>query len=208
MLWIHQRPFDGGDWPDARLHVEIVSPWRAPGVHALRRRRRARLRRLLQPGRTRRGGASAARRRLSTAREEPRLTALARRAAELELAGADEPQPAAAAATLDARPSTRPRPRRPVGVPLSPRPEDAPRALRPPAAGTTSRCRASGRCRASDSPHYTNVVMPFADLPPTRARAERDGHLPARRSPIPRGWRSRPVVLHFGGVEGVLYVAA
>jgi UDPglucose--hexose-1-phosphate uridylyltransferase len=32
MLWIHQRPFDGGDWPHARLHVEIVSPWRAPGV--------------------------------------------------------------------------------------------------------------------------------------------------------------------------------
>jgi UDPglucose--hexose-1-phosphate uridylyltransferase len=32
MLWIHQRPFDGGDWPLARLHVEIVSPWRGPGV--------------------------------------------------------------------------------------------------------------------------------------------------------------------------------
>ena len=32
MLWIHQRPFDGGDWPGARLHVEIVSPWRSPGV--------------------------------------------------------------------------------------------------------------------------------------------------------------------------------
>ena len=32
MLWIHQRPFDGGEWPGARLHVEIVSPWRAPYV--------------------------------------------------------------------------------------------------------------------------------------------------------------------------------
>ncbi len=32
MLWIHQRPFDGGEWPQARLHVEIVTPWRAPGV--------------------------------------------------------------------------------------------------------------------------------------------------------------------------------
>jgi UDPglucose--hexose-1-phosphate uridylyltransferase len=32
MLWIHQRPFDDGDWPSARLHVEIVSPWRAAGV--------------------------------------------------------------------------------------------------------------------------------------------------------------------------------
>jgi UDPglucose--hexose-1-phosphate uridylyltransferase len=32
MLWVHQRPFDGRDWPDARLHVEIVTPWRAAGV--------------------------------------------------------------------------------------------------------------------------------------------------------------------------------
>jgi UDPglucose--hexose-1-phosphate uridylyltransferase len=32
MLWIHQRPFDGRDWPGARLHVELVTPWRAPGV--------------------------------------------------------------------------------------------------------------------------------------------------------------------------------
>jgi UDPglucose--hexose-1-phosphate uridylyltransferase len=32
MLWIHQRPFDGREWPHARLHVEIVSPWRAAGV--------------------------------------------------------------------------------------------------------------------------------------------------------------------------------
>jgi UDPglucose--hexose-1-phosphate uridylyltransferase len=32
MLWIHQRPFDGGEWPHARLHLEIVTPWRAPGV--------------------------------------------------------------------------------------------------------------------------------------------------------------------------------
>jgi UDPglucose--hexose-1-phosphate uridylyltransferase len=32
MMWIHQRPFDGGDWPTARLHVEIVTPWRAAGV--------------------------------------------------------------------------------------------------------------------------------------------------------------------------------
>ena len=32
MLWIHQRPFDGGEWPQARLHVELVTPWRAAGV--------------------------------------------------------------------------------------------------------------------------------------------------------------------------------
>lgn len=32
MLWIHQRPFAGDQWPHARLHVEIVSPWRSAGV--------------------------------------------------------------------------------------------------------------------------------------------------------------------------------
>lgn len=32
MLWIHQRPFDGAEWPGARLHIEIVSPWRSRGV--------------------------------------------------------------------------------------------------------------------------------------------------------------------------------
>ena len=32
MLWIHQRPCDGRDWPHARVHVEIVTPWRTTGV--------------------------------------------------------------------------------------------------------------------------------------------------------------------------------
>ncbi|MEY2423687.1 MAG: UDPglucose--hexose-phosphate uridylyltransferase [Acidimicrobiaceae bacterium] len=32
MLWFHQRPFDGGAWPTAHLHVEIAVPQRAPGV--------------------------------------------------------------------------------------------------------------------------------------------------------------------------------
>lgn len=32
MMWIDQRPTDGGDWPHAWLHIEIVSPWRAAGV--------------------------------------------------------------------------------------------------------------------------------------------------------------------------------
>ncbi len=32
MLWIHQRPTDGGDWPEARLHFDIVSPWRSKGL--------------------------------------------------------------------------------------------------------------------------------------------------------------------------------
>ena len=32
IFWIHQRPFDGGDWPQAWLHVEVAGPHRAPGV--------------------------------------------------------------------------------------------------------------------------------------------------------------------------------
>lgn len=32
IFWIHQRPFDGGDWPQAWMHVEIAGPHRSPGV--------------------------------------------------------------------------------------------------------------------------------------------------------------------------------
>jgi UDPglucose--hexose-1-phosphate uridylyltransferase len=32
MLWWVQRPTDGGTWPGAWLHLEIVSPWRSQGV--------------------------------------------------------------------------------------------------------------------------------------------------------------------------------
>lgn len=32
MLWIHQRPTDGGAWPQAHVHVELAVPMRAPGV--------------------------------------------------------------------------------------------------------------------------------------------------------------------------------
>jgi UDPglucose--hexose-1-phosphate uridylyltransferase len=32
MLWIHQRPTDGGEWPEAHVHVHLVSPLRSPGT--------------------------------------------------------------------------------------------------------------------------------------------------------------------------------
>jgi UDPglucose--hexose-1-phosphate uridylyltransferase len=32
LFWVHQRPTDGGDWPQAWMHVEIAGPHRAPGV--------------------------------------------------------------------------------------------------------------------------------------------------------------------------------
>ncbi len=33
MMWIHQRPSDGGNWPQAHVHAEIAVPLRRPGVH-------------------------------------------------------------------------------------------------------------------------------------------------------------------------------
>lgn len=32
MWWIHQRPFDGGDWPRAWIHLHLCPLWRSPGT--------------------------------------------------------------------------------------------------------------------------------------------------------------------------------
>jgi len=32
MMWIHQRPTDGGEWPHVHLHVHIAPHHRAPGT--------------------------------------------------------------------------------------------------------------------------------------------------------------------------------
>ena len=32
MMWLTQRPSDGNEWPQAWFNIEIVSPWRGPGV--------------------------------------------------------------------------------------------------------------------------------------------------------------------------------
>ncbi len=32
MMWVHQRPTDGGAWPEAHVHFHLISPLRAPGV--------------------------------------------------------------------------------------------------------------------------------------------------------------------------------
>ena len=56
-----------------------------------------------------------------------------------------------------------------------------------------------------ESPHYTNVVMPF-DTPPPHVPEHNPTGLYRRAFTLPRGWGGRRVVLHFGGVEGVLHV--
>ena len=32
MLWVHQRPTDGGDWPTAHVHVHVAPLLRSPGT--------------------------------------------------------------------------------------------------------------------------------------------------------------------------------
>jgi beta-galactosidase len=56
-----------------------------------------------------------------------------------------------------------------------------------------------------DRPHYTNVVMPFNDLPPRVPAANPTG-LYRTRFTVPADWIGRRTVLHLGGAESVLYV--
>lgn len=32
MMWIHQRPYDGQDWPQAHVHIHVTPLWRSAGV--------------------------------------------------------------------------------------------------------------------------------------------------------------------------------
>ena len=54
-----------------------------------------------------------------------------------------------------------------------------------------------------DLPHYTNVVMPFAGLPPAVPVANPTGFY-ERDVEIPGAWTGRRVVLHVGAAESVL----
>ena len=54
-------------------------------------------------------------------------------------------------------------------------------------------------------PHYTNMVMPFPNLPPDVPDENPTG-IYRRIFILPESFRDRRVVLHFGGCEGALYV--
>ena len=56
-----------------------------------------------------------------------------------------------------------------------------------------------------DLPHYTNVQMPFAGVPPNVPEANPTG-LYQRTFDLPAGWSGRRVVLHVGAAESVLIV--
>ena len=88
---------------------------------------------------------------------------------------------------------------------LAPRPEDAPRALAAKRGWHEVEVPGLWTMQGFGRPHYTNVVMPFDDPPPHVPEQNETG-IYRRSFTIPHGWRSRPVVLHFAGAEGALYV--
>jgi beta-galactosidase len=54
-------------------------------------------------------------------------------------------------------------------------------------------------------PHYTNIAMPFTNLPPSVPDQNPTG-IYRRHFAVPTDWAGRRFVLHFGGCDGVLYV--
>ncbi len=56
-----------------------------------------------------------------------------------------------------------------------------------------------------DKPHYTNVQMPFSDQPPQVPELNPTG-VYRRTFQVPRDWRGRRVILHFGGADNTLLV--
>lgn len=55
-----------------------------------------------------------------------------------------------------------------------------------------------------DLPHYTNVTMPFPDLPPSPPAGRNPTGVYEREADVPAGWAGRRVVLHVGAAESVL----
>src|SRR5204863_1053173 len=88
---------------------------------------------------------------------------------------------------------------------LAPRPEDAEQALGRERGWLEVDVPGLWTMQGFGRPHYTNVVMPFDDQPPDVPEENETG-IYRRAFRIPRGWRSRPVVLEFGGSEGMLCV--
>lgn len=56
-----------------------------------------------------------------------------------------------------------------------------------------------------DRPHYTNVIMPFSNVPPSVPDENPTGVYRTQVT-VPADWTGRRVILHVGGAESVLYV--
>ncbi|GGR10816.1 glycoside hydrolase family 2 TIM barrel-domain containing protein [Deinococcus ruber] len=88
------------------------------------------------------------------------------------------------------------------------RPEDVPASFvagAVPPGWTTLPVPGNWTLHTADRPHYTNVQMPFPELPPQVPAANPTG-LYRRSFQIPAAWQTRRTVLHVGGAESVLYV--
>lgn len=57
-----------------------------------------------------------------------------------------------------------------------------------------------------DKPHYTNVIMPFGNVPPSAPAAHNPTGLYRVDFELPPAWEKRRVVLHVGGAESFLEV--
>jgi beta-galactosidase len=55
-----------------------------------------------------------------------------------------------------------------------------------------------------DKPHYTNVVMPFGNVPPSSPASHNPTGLYRMSFALPSGWEKRRIVLHVGGAESFL----
>ena len=56
-----------------------------------------------------------------------------------------------------------------------------------------------------DRPHYTNVKMPYGEMPP-RVPGRNPAGIYRRTFTVPKAWRGRRVILHFDGVESCFAV--
>jgi beta-galactosidase len=68
---------------------------------------------------------------------------------------------------------------------------------------TRLRVPGSWTLQGFDKPHYTNVIMPFGNVPPSAPSHNPTG-LYRRPFDLPAAWKGRRVVLHVGGAESFL----
>jgi beta-galactosidase len=57
-----------------------------------------------------------------------------------------------------------------------------------------------------DKPHYTNAQMPWKNDPPFVPVDDNPTGLYRKKFTVPKEWKDRRIVLHFGGVESVLFL--